>query len=110
MKAAPPLELNPVTETKSATQTIAHPRATTGFGTQQHSTAKTKTTSAVAQKGLPELTTFRALTRQVFGAEAGREYVREAVLFVCMQVPLFQRIFFSAHLRLGFQPERPQIG
>jgi len=86
MKAAPPLELNPVTETKSATQTIAHPRATTGFGTQQHSTAKTKTTSAVAQKGLPELTTFRALTRQVFGAEAGREYVREAVLFVCMMV------------------------
>ena len=86
MKAAPPLELNPVTETKSATQTIAHPRATTGFGTQQHSTAKTKTTSAVAQKGLPELTTFRALTRQVFGAEAGREYFREAVLFVCMMV------------------------
>jgi hypothetical protein len=39
---------------------------------------------APSQKRLPELTTFRALGRQVFGPQAGREYVAEAFVFVWM--------------------------
>jgi hypothetical protein len=38
------------------------------------------------KKVLPQLTTFRALNRQVFGAMAVREFVFEAVLFVWMMI------------------------
>lgn len=86
MKAAPPLEPNPLTESKSARSSIAHSRATTAPTYAHHPTVKTTTVSTVAQKKTPELTTFRALNRQVFGVEAGREYIKEAILFVCMMV------------------------
>jgi len=45
---------------------------------------KSQPSTAVAINKLPELATFRALTKHVFGAEAAREYIREGVVFAFM--------------------------
>ena len=47
---------------------------------------ETKTSKTTPKKVVAQLATFRALSRQVFGAQAGQEYVAEAILFVCMMV------------------------
>ena len=44
------------------------------------------TQSSASQKARAELTNFRALSRGFFGGEAGREYVREAIVFAGMMV------------------------
>jgi len=48
--------------------------------------ASTAATAPNSQKHHVELTNFRALSRNFFGAEAGREYIKEAILFVWMMV------------------------
>lgn len=48
--------------------------------------ASTAATASKSQKHRVELTNFRALSRGFFGAEAGREYIKEAIVFVWMMV------------------------
>lgn len=38
--------------------------------------------SAMAERGLSEMRTFRMISRQFFGVQAAQEYVKEAILFV----------------------------
>jgi hypothetical protein len=46
------------------------------------STAKTLSrSSASVERGIAELRTFRKVSREYFGAEAGGEYLREAIFF-----------------------------
>jgi hypothetical protein len=52
----------------------------------QSPAASTTATALKPQKHRAELTNFRALSRTFFGAEANREYIKEAVLFVWMMV------------------------
>ena len=85
MKTAPQLEPTTLTDSiPSSRQNVAARGAVTDFAYQQHpaETAKLgKPVSPVVTKNLPELGTFRALSRQVFGPEAGREYIHEAIVF-----------------------------
>jgi len=37
--------------------------------------------SAIAEKGIAELRTFRKISREYFGAEAGGEYLKEGIFF-----------------------------
>jgi len=37
--------------------------------------------SAIAEKGIAELRTFRKISREYFGAEAAGEYLKEAIFF-----------------------------
>jgi len=48
--------------------------------------ASTAAPAAKSQNHGVELTNFRALTRTFFGAEAGREYIKEAIVFMGMMV------------------------
>ena len=60
-----------------------HPGAQ--FVTERHQEGpRTHIISSDKSSNLPELTTFRALSRQVYGVEATREYIREAILFAGM--------------------------
>jgi len=52
----------------------------------QSPTTSASATAAKSQKHPVELTNFRALTRTFFGAEANREYIKEAFVFVWMMV------------------------
>jgi hypothetical protein len=57
------------------------PTPVTDFSYQQRKGAPAQTVAAPTKKNLPELTTFRALSRQVFGAEAAREFLKEDIAF-----------------------------
>src|SRR4051794_22650115 len=80
MNAASPLATSPVTDSRSITTTVSHPVKLTGSSYQQLG-ATTPKSRPIAERQLPELTTFRALTKDVFGVKAGREYIKEAVAF-----------------------------
>src|SRR4051794_37255166 len=55
------------------------------FVTETHrDTPVPHTVPAAESTKSPELTTFRALTRQVYGIEATREYMKEAIVFATM--------------------------
>ena len=41
-------------------------------------------TSAISEKGVSELRTFRKISRDFLGEEAGRDYIGEAILFACI--------------------------
>ncbi|HEY4282568.1 MAG TPA: hypothetical protein VGM62_05840, partial [Chthoniobacterales bacterium] len=65
--------------------TPAHPGAS--FVPERHrEPPKKHTISAAKTEKLPELTTFRALSRQVYGVEATGEYIREAIVFCSMML------------------------
>jgi hypothetical protein len=42
--------------------------------------------TATSEKGVSELHTFRKVSSDFFGAEAGRDYVAEAIFFACIAV------------------------
>jgi hypothetical protein len=60
--------------------------AVTDFAYQQPPTATDQKAGSARPVQLPQLTTFRALSRQVFDAKAGREYIAEAVVFAWIMV------------------------
>jgi len=84
MNTTPQIESKPLPDSKRINGTVAHPTAVTDFSYQQ---PRGETIHVVAPAAapvvhkFPELTTFRALSRQVFGIEAGREYLMEAIVF-----------------------------
>jgi hypothetical protein len=85
MKTTPQIAPSPLPDSDRITAAIADTTAVTDFFYQQSRGEKRHVVAAagalVAPKKFPELTTFRALSRQVFGIEAGREYIMEAVVF-----------------------------
>jgi hypothetical protein len=42
--------------------------------------------TATSDQGVSELRTFRKISSDFFGAEAGRDYIAEAIFFVCIAV------------------------
>jgi len=87
MKTTPQIDSNLLVDSEPITQAVAPALHGTKFINEQHrETAKRHTVSVPGARKLPELTTFRALSRQVFGAEAGREYLKEAILFASMML------------------------
>ena len=83
MNTTPQLDSNLLVDTDPTQPTAAGGTAVTDF---QYHALEAKTSAAPTKKVLPQLTTFRALGRQVFGPTAGREYLSEAILFVSMLV------------------------
>jgi hypothetical protein len=85
MKTTPQIAPSPLPDSGRITAAIADTTAVTDFSYQQSRGEKRQVVAAagtlVAPKKFPELTTFRALSRQVFGIEAGRENIMEAVVF-----------------------------
>jgi len=84
MNTTPQLDPNVRFDTDPIHPRVAGRTIVTDFEPQQAADLITKT--GTTKKILPQLTTFRALSRQVFGAAAAREYAFEAVLFLCMLV------------------------
>ena len=83
MNTTPQLDPKVRFDTDPTHRKVARSTAVTDFQYQQAGNVST-TTGTTAPTALPQLTTFRALSRQVFGAAAGREYAFEAILFVWM--------------------------
>jgi hypothetical protein len=85
MKTTPQIESSPLADSDQITVAIADATAVTDYSYQPRRGESKQVVAApaapVAPKVFPELTTFRALSRQVFGIEAGREYIMEAVVF-----------------------------
>jgi hypothetical protein len=79
-------EIEPNLLSRSApTGVVVDPTTGAQRSHQPASWSRSESTSASkTNTHLPELTTFRALGRQVFGAQAGREYLAEAIVFVWM--------------------------
>lgn len=86
MNTTPQLDPNVRFDTDPLHQKVAGRTAVPSFPRQQRQDLITTTETTATKNALPQLTTFRALSRQVFGAAAGREYVFEAVLFVWMMI------------------------
>jgi hypothetical protein len=86
MKTAPQLEPTPLNDSEATRHIRENGAPVTDFAYQQPAVVKTTATAVVAPRVLPELTTFRALSRPVFGAEAAREYIKEAVVFGSIMV------------------------
>jgi len=84
MKAAAPIAPKIVTGPESDRHDLIQSSSVTDLEIPSAPKAKSQISAAVTPKRLPELTTFRALTKHVFGAEAGREYVKEGVVFAFM--------------------------
>jgi hypothetical protein len=53
--------------------------------------------SAISEKGVSELRTFRKVSNEFFGAEAGRDYIAEAILFVCISCVAAWPIAIAIH-------------
>ena len=85
MKTPPELESNLLVDSDPIPRNTAHHGAVTDFAYQQQPAAPVATSAPAAIK-LPDLRTFRALSRQVFGAQAGREYIKEAIIFASMML------------------------
>ena len=85
MKTTPQLESNLLTDPQPLNPAAPRTRAT-DFAYQPERGATPPTVAAAAVKKLPELTNFRAISRSVFGAESGREYIKEAIVFAAMMV------------------------
>ena len=81
MKAASPIAPNPVSDSKSVAPSLPHPVRLNGSTYQHLNAPKPKSCVERAEIKLPELTAFRALTKDVFGVEAGREFIKEAIVF-----------------------------
>jgi len=85
MNTTPQIESKPLRDSNRIIGTVAAPTAVTDFPYQQPRGEKTHVVAPAAAPVVPtkfpELTTFRALSRQVFGIEAGREYLMEAIVF-----------------------------
>jgi hypothetical protein len=87
MNTTPQLDSNLLVDTDPIQRSTADRPAVTNLQYQQSQAVTEPTNLAVStKKTLPQLTTFRALGRQVFGPAAGREYLSEAILFVWMMV------------------------
>ena len=86
MNTTPQLDPNVRFDTDPVHQKGAGRTAVPSFPRQKGQDLVTTTETTTTKNALPQLTTFRALSRQVFGAAAGREYVFEAVLFVWMMI------------------------
>lgn len=54
-------------------------------------------TSAISEKGVSELRTFRKVSKEFFGVEAGRDYIAEAILFVCISCVAAWPIAIAIH-------------
>jgi hypothetical protein len=80
MKPTAEIASNPVTESDRITSSASVATAVTDFSYQQSRRAAPAGKAAPAKK-TAELKTFRSLSRRVFGAEATREYIAEAILF-----------------------------
>jgi hypothetical protein len=87
MNTTPQLDPKVRLDTDPTHRKVARSTAVTDFQYQQPGNVSATTgTTAPTKKALPQLTTFRALSREVFGAAAGREYALELILFVWMMV------------------------
>ena len=86
MNTTPQLDPNVRFDTDQIQQKVAGRKAVTNFPRLQPQDLTGTTGTTASNNARPQLTTFRALSRQVFGAAAGREYVFEAVLFVWMMI------------------------
>jgi hypothetical protein len=86
MKTTPQIDSNLLTDAQPINQAVTDRTGVTDFEYQGRGAKLQKTGATTAKSFLPELTTFRALSRQVFGARAGREYLAEAILFGSMML------------------------
>ena len=86
MNTTPQLDPNVRFDTDQIHPKVAGRKVGTNFARQQAQDLTSTTDTNATKNALPQLTTFRALSRQVFGAAAGREYVFEGVLFVWMMI------------------------
>ena len=84
MKAAPPIAPKIAADPKSGRHNLVQSSAVIDLDLPSAPKANSQPFPAVSAKTLPDLTTFRALTKHVFGAEAGREHIKEAVVFAFM--------------------------
>ena len=80
MNTTPQFDSNLAVDTDSIQPAVISRTAVRG-SEYQHSVNGTNNSNITRKKGLAQLTTFRALGRQVFGAKAGYEYLAEAILF-----------------------------
>jgi hypothetical protein len=53
--------------------------------------------SAISEKGVSELRTFRKVSSDFLGAEAGRDYIAEVILFVCLSCVAAWPIAIAIH-------------
>jgi len=53
--------------------------------------------SVISQKGISELRTFRKVSRDFLGAEAGRDYIAEVILFACISCVAAWPIAIAIH-------------
>jgi hypothetical protein len=53
--------------------------------------------SAISEKGVSELRTFRKISNEFLGAEAGRDYIAEVILFVCISCLAAWPIVIAIH-------------
>ena len=53
--------------------------------------------SAISGKGISELRTFRKVSSDFFGAEAGRDYLAEVILFACISCVAAWPIAITIH-------------
>jgi hypothetical protein len=53
--------------------------------------------SAISAKGVSELRTFRKVSNEFFGVEANRDYLAEAILFVCISCVAAWPIVIAIH-------------
>lgn len=84
MKAAPPLEMTILSDSRTSLRDVASKTAVTDFAYRQQPGVMANSSASVSSKALANLTTIRALGRQVFGVEAGREYIKEAIAFILL--------------------------
>jgi len=84
MKAAAPMAPKIAADPRSGRHNLIQSTSITDLELPSAQMAKSQPSIEAATTRLPELTTFRALTKHVFGAEAGREYLREGVVFAFM--------------------------
>jgi len=85
MNTTPRIDSNLAVETDPIDSGGTGRTAVTDFSYQQ-AVIETNGSKPTSKKVVAQLGTFRALSRQVFGAQAGQEYVTEAILFVWMMV------------------------
>jgi hypothetical protein len=53
--------------------------------------------SAISAKEVSELRTFRKISNEFLGAEAGRDYIAEVILFVCLSCVAAWPIAIAIH-------------
>src|SRR4051812_11330776 len=88
MKTAPQLE--PLPTADAVPGNTYHITTTTvtdyAYASASAPAAAGEVVQRILTSELPDFSTLRALGRQVFGAEAAREYLHEVILFACMLV------------------------